>query len=170
MGSNKILPVLALVMGVMVIFVVVKALKSDPDNPALMSSVPVAGTPDADSPADTIRTLTAQVAAIKSTSASLQRQNEALLRQRDEIESRVKTQLRSELVNSSQNQETGAVSQLTQQLEHFKTRLDELSLTHHQTASTGHDIPVGFGLDTEDALPGSQADRVWVEPLVGVNK
>ena len=166
MGSNKILPVLALVMGVMVIFVVVKALQSDPDNPALMSSVPVAGTPDADSPADTIRTLTAQVAAIKSTSASLQKQNEALLRQRDEIESRVKTQLRSELVNSSQNQETGAVSQLTQQLDHFKTRLDELSLTQNQQASAGavSDIPVGFGLDDQDHLL-SASPLIWIEPL-----
>ncbi len=167
MGSNKILPVIAGVILLMLMVVGVKSWRSGTDDNIQLSAVPIAGTPDADSPADTIRTLTAQVAAIKSESAQLHLQNQALLKQRDDIENRVKAQLRADIAQDYQAKESGAVKQLTQQLDFLRSRLDEFSLTQNQTAinSAASDIPIGFGLDGQGGMPQSIAELIWVEPL-----
>lgn len=81
MGANKLLPLLAGALLVVVMVIALKASKPNGDAAVQMAAVPRPGSPDADSPADTIRTLTAQVAAIKSESNKLQQQNQALLQQ-----------------------------------------------------------------------------------------
>ncbi|MBE0435313.1 MAG: TIGR03752 family integrating conjugative element protein [Methylomicrobium sp.] len=167
MPSNKLLPVIAGLVLVMLVFVGVKSIDSGGDDIQL-DQVPVAGTPDADSPADTIRTLTAQVASIKNESEKLQMQNQELLRQRQEIESKVRAELVTEMRKMKDKEDSTAVGKLTERLDFFKNQLDEL--THAQNGASqqapGSDIPVGFGIGSGDGinLP-KPAEIVWIEPL-----
>ncbi len=167
MPSNKLLPIIAGLVLVMLVFVGIKSIDSGGDD-TVLDQVPVAGMPDADSPADTIRTLTAQVASIKSESEKLQMQNQELLRQRQEIESKVRAQLLTEMRSMKDKEDTTAVSKLTEKLDFFKNQLDEL--THAQNGasqqSPGSDIPVGFGIGSGDGinLPKS-TETTWIEPL-----
>ncbi|MBU2571121.1 MAG: TIGR03752 family integrating conjugative element protein [Gammaproteobacteria bacterium] len=167
MPSNKLLPIIAGLVLLMLVFVGVKSIDSGGDD-TLLDKVPVAGTPDADSPADTIRTLTAQVASIKNESEKLQMQNQELLRQRQEIESKVRAELLTEMRNMKNKEDTTAVGKLTERLDFFKNQLDEL--THAQNGasqqSPGSDIPVGFGIGSGDGITLPNAKEiVWIEPL-----
>ena len=166
MGSNKILPIIVIVVLMMLLFVGLKSCSDDNQGHSQLTSVPIPGVPDADSPADTIRTLTAEVAAIKSESTKLSLQNEALLLQSDEIERRVKSQLQEEMRRESVDNESLMMGGLTQQLDFFKARLEELTLAQNQNPQNLGDIPVGFGLtNQEGVLDVVVPETMWVEPL-----
>ena len=64
--SNRLLPLLAGAVVLMLAFVTLKSCSGEPDDALVLESVPQAPAPDADSPADTIKTLTANVAAMTS--------------------------------------------------------------------------------------------------------
>lgn len=167
MPSNKLLPIIAGAVLLMLVFVGVKSFNSGDDNIQL-DQVPVAGTPDADSPADTIRTLTAEVASIKSEAEKLHMQNQELLRQRQEIERTVRAELLTEMRDMKGKEESTALDKLTEKLDFFKTRLDELSSAQNQAAipGAGSDIPGGFGIGSGDGLVMPETEKiVWVEPL-----
>lgn len=171
MPSNKLLPIIAGLVLVMLVFVGIKSFNQSGDD-TLLDKVPVAGTPDADSPADTIRTLTAQVASIKNESEKLQMQNQELLRQRQEIESKVRAELLTEMRNLKNKEDTAAVGKLTERLDYFKNQLDELTQAQNGAAqpASGSDIPIGFGIGGGDGISLSKATEiVWIEPL-GTNK
>ena len=53
MGSNKILPIVASVVLMMLFFVGIKSCSDDDQVNSQLTSVPIPGVPDADSPADT---------------------------------------------------------------------------------------------------------------------
>jgi len=166
MGSNKILPIIVIVVLMMLLFVGLKSCSDDNQGHSQLTSVPIPGVPDADSPADTIRTLTAEVAAIKSESTKLSLQNEALLLQSDEIERRVKSQLQEEIRRESVDNESSMMGGLTQQLDFFKARLEELTLAQNQNPHNLGDIPVGFGLtNQEGVLDPVVPETMWIEPL-----
>lgn len=167
MSSNKLLPIIAGLVLVMLVFVGIKSFNQGGDD-TLLDKVPVAGTPDADSPADTIRTLTAQVASIKNESEKLQMQSQELLRQRQEIESKVRAELLTEMRNMKDKEDTAAVGKLTERLDFFKNQLDELTQAQNGAAQQAHgsDIPIGFGIGSGDgiSLPKT-TEIVWIEPL-----
>ncbi len=166
MGSNKILPIIAGLVLMMLFFVGVKSCSEDNQDNSQLTSVPIPGVPDADSPADTIRTLTAEVAAIKSESNKLSLQNEALLLQRDEMERRVKSQIQEEIRRDAVDNESLVMGGLTQQLDFFKARLDELTQAQNQNTQNFGDIPVGFGLTGQEGVLDSVVpETMWVEPL-----
>ena len=165
MGQNKILPIVAGLVLVMLLFVGLKSCSNDNQDGSQLTAVPIPGVPDADSPADTIRTLTAEVAAIKSESDKLSQQNEALLRQRDEIESSVKSELQNDFRQLYVENESSSVNGLTQQLDFFKARLDELTQAQNLTSQNLNDIPVGFGLSGQEGISATTSEIVWVEPL-----
>jgi hypothetical protein len=62
--SNRLLPLLAGAVVLMLAFVTLKSCTGEQEAPLVMEAVPQAPAPDADSPADTIKTLTANVAAM----------------------------------------------------------------------------------------------------------
>jgi len=62
--SNRLLPLLAGGVMLMLVFVTLKSCTGEQDEQLVMDTVPQAPTPDADTPADTIKTLTANVAAM----------------------------------------------------------------------------------------------------------
>ena len=165
MGSNKILPIIAGLVLMMLIFVGVKSCSDDNQVNSQLTTVPIPGVPDADSPADTIRTLTAEVAAIKSESNKLSQQNEALLLQRDEMERRVKSQIQEEMRRDAVDNESLMMGGLTQQLDFFKARLEELTQAQNQNTQNFGDIPVGFGLTDQEAFFATAPETMWVEPL-----
>jgi len=149
----------------MLFFVGVKSCSDDNQVNSQLTTVPIPGVPDADSPADTIRTLTAEVAAIKSESSKLSQQNEALLLQRDEIERRVKSQIQEQIRRDAVDNESLVMGGLTQQLDFFKARLEELTLAQNQNTQNFGDIPVGFGLTNQEGILATVPETIWVEPL-----
>jgi len=172
MNSNKILPFVGLLVIFMVIFVGIKSCSKTNEAQTTLAAVPKTGIPDVDSPADTIRSLTAKVDAVKDQGKLLNQQNEILLRQRNEMEAKISADLRKELRDKPPASGVDkAISEMTQQLDYFNARIeemgqgDEVSIgTHSQS-----DIPIGFGLDDSRAISDSMApvveDIIWIEPL-----
>ena len=103
--SNRLLPLLAGAVLLMLVFVTLKSCSDDGGDGLVMDSVPEAPAPDADTPADTIKTLTANVAAmtteveaLRQDNSGLRRENQALLRNRTQIEENVATRIKRELL------------------------------------------------------------------------
>jgi len=169
--SNRLLPILAGVVLLMLVFVTLKSCSTHEDASIVLDSIPEAPAPDADTPADTIKTLTANVAAMTSEvqalrrdNAGLRKENQALAASRTQIEENVATRLKRELLAREKTQanrdriESGVLSSLT-------ARVDALSasLSKTQPLPPANDIPVGLGLD--DFRQGTGDDIVWIEPL-----
>ena len=76
--SNRLLPVLGGAVLLMLVFVTLRSCGGGGEGGAVMEAVPTAPAPDADTPADTIMTLTANVASMESEVGALRQENEAL--------------------------------------------------------------------------------------------
>ncbi len=162
MGSSKLLPIVAIVVLFGLVFIAVKTLKSDQPQTISLPGVPDAPPPDQDSPADTIRTLTAKVADISRQSQALVDQNSELLKQRRETDVRVKRQVKEALQTEyAAQKDDPAVNQLSDRFTQLQTQLESYMATNDQSSTS--DIPLGLGLDH---LSGVQSDTLrWVEPL-----
>ena len=162
MGSSKLLPVVAIVVLAMLVFIGVKSLKSDQPQSISLPGVPNAPPPDQDSPADTIRTLTAKVADISRESKALVDQNAELIKQRRETDARVKRQVKDALQQEmAGHQNNPAVDQLGERFSLLQAQLEAYLASNDQ--SSGADIPLGLGLDP---LSGANPETLnWVEPL-----
>jgi integrating conjugative element protein (TIGR03752 family) len=174
--SNRLLPILAGAVLLMLVFVALKSCSDDGSNGLIMDSVPRAPAPDADTPADTIKTLTANVAAmtteveaLRQDNAGLRRENQELLRNRTQIEENVSTRIKRELLAREKDAanrariDSGVLSSLT-------AKVDALAASVNEAKSSvqGSQIPVGVGLNgTEE---GSADSIVWIEPLDAVGE
>lgn len=177
--SNRLLPLLAGAVVLMLAFVTLKSCTGESEDALVLESVPQAPAPDADSPADTIKTLTANVAAmttevqaLRKDNDNLRRENRELLSTRHQIEENVATRVKRELLSREKDKEAreridaGVLSSLT-------ARVDALSQSLSQRAPTqgsGSDIPVGLGLDGvgEGSVPGDSL--IWIEPLEAIDE
>lgn len=170
--SNRLLPILGGIVVLMLAFVTLKSCTGEGGNEVVLNGVPAAPAPDADTPADTIKTLTANVAAMTSEveglrrdNVTLRKDNQALVASRTQIEENVATRLRRELQalqHDDENQarlDSGVLASLT-------NRIDSLaeSMARAQSGS-GSDIPVGLGLDGAGRPSGAGTNLIWVEPL-----
>ena len=169
--SNRLLPLLAGIVLLMLVFVSLKSCSMDETDSVLLDKVPVAPSPDADTPADTIKTLTANVAAmtteveaLRRDNAHLRKENQTLIANRSQIEENVATRVKRELIAREKTQENrdridaGVLSSLT-------ARVDALadSLSKTRTITSANDIPVGLGLD---GIGQAAAHEIlWIEPL-----
>ncbi len=174
--ANRLLPLLAGAVVLMLAFVTLKSCTADRDTSLTMETVPQSPAPDADSPADTIKTLTANVAAMTSEVHALRKDNDKLhdenrdlLANRHQIEENVATRVQRELASQQKDEaarhriDRGVLSSLT-------SRVDALSQSLKQVrpADPGSDIPVGLGLD--DLAGANSADELfWIEPLDAVD-
>jgi integrating conjugative element protein (TIGR03752 family) len=169
--SNRLLPVLAGAVLLMLVFVTLKSCSDDSGDGLVMDSVPEAPAPDADTPADTIKTLTANVAAmtteveaLRQDNSGLRRENQALLRNRTEIEENVATRIKRELLAREKDAanrariDSGVLSSLTAKVDALSTSVDEAKTKIH-----GSQIPVGVGLGGAGEGPSDRI--VWIEPL-----
>jgi len=171
--SNRLLPLLAGAVVLMLIFVTMKSCSVEQEDALVLETVPQAPAPDADSPADTIKTLTANVAAmttevqaLRKDNDQLRKENRELLADRRQIEENVATKVKRELLSREKDRDArdridaGVLSSLT-------ARVDALSrsLSQHTPTQGGSDIPVGLGLDGVGAGEARPDSLVWIEPL-----
>lgn len=171
--SNRLLPLLAGAVVLMLVFVTLKSCSQEPEDALVLESVPRAPAPDADSPADTIKTLTANVAsmttevqALRKDNDELRKENRELLANRHQIEENVATKVKRELLSHEKDRgsrdriDAGVLSSLT-------ARMDALSqsLSQRYPAQSGNDIPVGLGLDDVGEGAATTDSLIWVEPL-----
>lgn len=171
--SNRLLPLLAGSVVLMAVLVAVKSCSPSDEQPQLLEAVPQAPKPDADTPADTIKTLTANVSAMTSELNALRRDNTALKQEnRDLIEdrkqiennvlSRVQTALEAKRTDAAPNETTSAIAALTARVDSLANRFGTSST---QRSSTGSDIPVGLGLDGVSTSAAEAESLVWFSPL-----
>lgn len=173
--SNRLLPILVGILLVVTVMVVMKSCSDEESHTYLLDAVPQAPKADADTPADTIKTLTAnvramkvEVVALRRESASLKQQNSTLLNTGRQIEDTVTDRMRTVLRKREQEQETrrlkdvSVVEALTARVERLNQSLsDKRVYTSSTTGAT--DIPIGLGLD---GLGGKlDTSLIWVEPL-----
>ncbi len=171
--SNRLLPLLAGAVVLMLVFVTLKSCSNEQEDTLVLETVPQAPAPDADSPADTIKTLTANVAAmttevqaLRKDNDQLRKENRELLANRHQIEENVATKVKRELLSHDKDRDArdridaGVLSSLT-------ARVDALSKSLSQSTPIqgGSDIPVGLGLDGIGE-GGTPADSlIWIDPL-----
>jgi integrating conjugative element protein (TIGR03752 family) len=162
MGSSKLLPMVAIIVLFGLVFIGVKTLKSDQPQTISLPGVPAAPPPDQDSPADTIRTLTAKVADISRQSKALVDQNSELLKQRRETDARVKRQVKEALQKEyAAQQDNPAVNQLSDRFTQLQSQLESYMAVNEKDDAS--DIPLGLGLDH---LSGVNPETLhWVDPL-----
>ena len=175
--SNRLLPLLAGAVVLMLVFVTLKSCSQEPEDALVLESVPQAPAPDADSPADTIKTLTANVAsmttevqALRKDNDQLRKENRDLLANRHQIEENVTTRVKRELLSHEKDRESrdridaGVLSSLT-------ARVDALSqsLSQRYPNQSGSDIPVGLGLDDVEEGAATSDSLIWIEPLDSVD-
>ncbi|MEW8287500.1 MAG: TIGR03752 family integrating conjugative element protein [Candidatus Thiodiazotropha endolucinida] len=175
--SNRLLPLLAGAVVLMLVFVTLKSCSQEPEDALVLESVPQAPAPDADSPADTIKTLTANVAsmntevqALRKDNDQLRKENRDLLANRHQIEENVTTRVKRELLSHEKDRESrdridaGVLSSLT-------ARVDALSqsLSQRYPNQSGSDIPVGLGLDGVGEGSATSDSLIWIEPLDSVD-
>jgi len=171
--SNRLLPILAGSVVLMAVLVTVKSCSPNEEQPQLLEAVPRSPKPDADTPADTIKTLTANVSAMTSELNALRRDNTALklenrglVDDRKQIEnnvlSRVRTVLETKRMDAAPTETTSAIAELTAKVDSLTNRFVTPS---SQPSSIGSDIPIGLGLDGIGAPTEESESLVWVAPL-----
>lgn len=145
--NRKALYVLGIAILGLLMIVLSAPWKSDPTNrDTLLSDVPNTPAPDADSPADTVKTLTATMSSLVQEIDTLNRSNESLRIESEElrvktdlIETRITERLRTELTNHRTAQE-----ELATKLNDMMSRLDGVGNTpNFQSVDTrfyGYDI------------------------------
>lgn len=166
---NRLLPILA---GLLVVVAVLTGARScgggEKPTPVL-DTVPQASMPDADTPADTIKTLTANVSgmasqlnALRQDNAELRQENRDLIEDRSRIESAIVSKLKGMLDEREQDSDSprtvSAIAALTERLDALARRFSE---EEPVVSPSDAQIPVGRGLDAPRAREGP----VWIEPL-----
>lgn len=159
MPANKALPVLLGIILLMVVFVAFKAVNKKAPTPNALQTIPVAPQPDADSPADTVRTLTAHVAELKAQSANLERQNAQLLNQKSDLATSLRATLSEELRRQPPNV-SPELNALGVQVASIQNKLDTLAHNSTPTASIGAANASGSG----SIVPSVEVLQ-WIEPL-----
>lgn len=170
--SNRLLPVIGGAVAIMAAFVGFKSCGSEKAGRehSVMGSVPVAPTPDADSPADTIKTLTARVAEVTNQLKALRGENDQLQQRNRDIEEGITSRVRHELAEQRTRDDKASTSQLsalTQRIDQLAGRISNFGAGDQRASDTvaptpGTDIPVGLGIPSN---VGSAMTVVWIEPL-----
>ena len=164
--SNRLLPVLGIAMFAIFVLVMQRSCGSDDGDSVLLEAVPSVPAPDADTPEDTITTLTANVAAmtrelkrLQSDNAELRDDNRELLRQRDHLEEQMATRIAAEIKRL--NESSGAAD--NEAIGVLNRRIDTIaeSLARTRVATDSSDLPIGFGFDAST----TNTEIVWIEPL-----
>ncbi|RLJ16708.1 TIGR03752 family integrating conjugative element protein [bacterium endosymbiont of Escarpia laminata] len=162
--SNPVLWIIGGLVALMAIFVFFQSDDNGLGEVGMEEGVHQAPSPDADTPAETIRTLTARVAEMNSQVGALRKENKQLLRRSEEIKSDVTARIRNELRADQANldrRDDGVMNSLTHRIDVLAAQLDTLS-TSGNTQGAG-DIPVGLGYD--GGIDTGQPAGIWVEPL-----
>lgn len=152
--GNALLPILAIVVVLMALFVGLKSLTGkDSRFRPLLDKVPTAPDPDADTPAETLRTLTAKVADMTAEMQGLREDNHGLQRQREQLRQELMADWKAEQARQQKPDEGGLKQALLARIEGLANRVAALDLKVKPPA-----MPVGLG-------PAEEGKIVWTEPL-----
>ncbi len=167
-GMNRLIPIVGLVTIAIATAVGLRACsrKEPPPPPDPMTALPEAPAPDADTPADTVRTLSARVADLLESTEKLTEENRtlreeaaALIERQRRIDERIRARV-NEALAANRTDADKRIASLTERIDRLATRVGNLSATAQPPAEGTSDLPVGFG--------GSGATPIhWVEPLDG---
>ena len=164
--SNRLLPVLGIAMLTITVLIVQRACTKDEPDPVLLDAVPQASSPDADTPHDTITTLTANVAAmtrelerLESDNVALKRDNRDLKKQREAMEQSLSTRIAAEL---KRIQDDAAVRD-SETISALHQRIDAIAdtVSDARRSANASKLPIGFGFEQQRI----DEELVWVEPL-----
>jgi cell division protein ZapB len=169
--SNRLLPLLGLVVVAIVGLVGLRLCSNEGAGPVMLEAVPGAPKPDADTPADTIKTLTANVSAMTSELQALRRENDSLAQRNQQlqgdrriIENNVFSRLQRTLENKrleEDSEASWAITELRDDLAALRRSLKEVE----KTQRTGSDFRIGTGLeDVVGLVPGADG-LTWIQPL-----
>ncbi len=174
MVSNRLLPLLASAVGLMLLFVTLQSCpRQSKENPVL-ADIPQAPVPDADTPADTIKTLTANVAAMAAEVNALRQDNEQLRTLNQDLASvrlGITDQVTQEVTRAIQTRDREREAGDQAVLLSLHERIEALSdaLARSASSSGEMDYPVGGESSTGLArnLPGPSGEDhlIWHEPL-----
>ena len=192
--GNRLLPLIALALLALAVFVMTRGGKtngpretstwstvvSSAVNPASpLADVPKAPQPDADSPAEAVRTLSAQVTQMADTVQAWTRESEQLRKLRDTLRHEVGNDITEELKRTQHKvQEQGraedhkALQAIGERIDALAGQVSLLDVQHRLSSDeSGAAVPPGLGLETTPptSLP-TKVNRqlVWIEPLGSV--
>jgi integrating conjugative element protein (TIGR03752 family) len=189
--QNRLIPILGIVVLAVVVGILLKSRSPTPAH-VPMTSVPrpPAPSPDADSPADTIRTLTAEVKAIRDENRKLRDDNSKLVQQNDDL-NRNRAAIEDNVARRLTEQFSRPEASGSPVFSGLNRKIDDLAAVVQKyvpgSAGTvqagGSDIPPGLGFDPPGtpglgspavavgvaAVPGAgpagSTTLVWSEPL-----
>jgi integrating conjugative element protein (TIGR03752 family) len=185
--QNRLIPLLGVVILVIVVVILVKSRSPAPAH-VPMTSVPKPPVPaaDADSPADTIRTLTAEVKAIKDENRRLRDDNGKLIQQNDDL-NRNRASIEENVTRRLSEQLSRPDAAGSPVFTDLNRRIEDLAAAVQKAipggsgpmSASGSDIPPGLGFDpvsrpapsavqgqsTPGGDPSGTSALVWSEPL-----
>ena len=184
--QNRLIPILGLVILAVVAVILVKSREPAPAHvPMTNVPQPPARSPDADSPSDTIRTLTAEVKAIRDENRQLREDNGKLHQQNDEL-NRNRTAIEENVTRRLTEQFSRPEASASPVFSGLNRKIDDLAAAVQKAVPGGNatvpaggaDIPPGLGFDPANlpptvagapavggAGPSGAAALVWSEPL-----
>ncbi len=168
---NRLLPLLAGLLIVVAVFIGIRSCSVGEKSARGLEAVPQASMPDADTPADTIKTLTANVSgmtsqlnALRQDNAVLRQENRELIEDRSRIESSIVSKLKGMLDERDHESDTpetvSAIAALTARLDALARRFSD---EESAGSSSGAPLPVGRGLEAPRTR--TPTSPVWIEPL-----
>ena len=124
--TSRLLPIIGGLMLVVTFVVVMKSCSNEESGVASITTVPAAPSPDADSPADTIKTLTANVSELITEVEALRRDNSALRSEARDRATEISNQVSRQISAYNQEHVDDQRSRSTD-LESLQQRLDDLA-------------------------------------------
>lgn len=171
--SNKLLPILGVITLIMVVFAGYKAWFSDTPQHSgtVLTELPKAPAPDADSPAEKVSTLTAQLGEVKAELDTRRKQDEE---QRQALVAQ--QQATADALKKKSEEDQGLLNGIMQRIDDLSGRLTLASTQKNPENGAGvdkGDIPVGLGLDGQETgnaglTSASTKTLIWIEPAEGV--
>jgi len=172
LAGNKLLPVLGVLGVVLVVAVGWRAFSggNSAAKPTQMTTLPKTVAADADSPAETLKSMAADVIDWKQTARANEEKIKDVLAQKEAIQRELTTKQEAALLQQ-QEANKSVFNRLKSQMDEVTAQLSQLSSRKSSPnangAYAGGDIPVGLGLDgMGGGAPASENTHVvWIEPM-----
>ena len=157
-SSNKLLPLLGSLMVALTVGIGIKSCGKDREQTAALSGAAKTPPVDADSPADTLRALTAQVADMRLEAERLRKSNDAAMLQKNALSAEISNQVKQDLRKENLDQRDSALASILQRVEDMSAKIEAGSHPSNDA------LPLGTGLESDLGLT-AKPDSIRIEPL-----
>ena len=165
--TSRVLPIIGGLTLLVTLVVVMKSCSEDEPAVATFNGVPIAPSPDADSPADTIKTLTANVSELINEVEALRRDNSTLRSEANEREEHIRDQVARQLSEFDQNNEVDFHLR-SSDLEALQRQLDDLVAEFETSLQSLENVDFGSGIVVPQSTYGQPAYS-WIRPVNGLS-